>query len=406
MKICGIIAEYNPFHNGHALHLAESRRILGAETALVCVMSGNFVQRGELAILDKYVRAEAAVRGGADLVLELPLSATLSSADGFALGGVRALDALGAVGYLSFGSECGSARALDAAARALDEEKVQSALRCELQKGLSYAAASQAALAQTCPKTAALLSSPNNTLGISYCRAIRRTRSLLSPMSIRRRGISHDSSAPCGFLASASYLRERISCGDVDNCCDLMPHASFQLLGEAIALDSAPVVMPSLDQAMLAHLRRLTPEDFARYERPDEGLCNRLAQAVYQNGTYDAACIQAQTRRYPLARVRRAYLRAFLGLPLASAEEAPGYLRVLAIGARGRTLLRRFSDTAAVPLIIKPLHEKQLPDVLQPALLRDVLADDLYALAFPGARHRVGGSHFRNSPYCTSDGEG
>ena len=405
MKICGIIAEYNPFHNGHALHLAESRHILGTETALVCVMSGNFVQRGELALLDKYVRAEAAVRGGADLVLELPLSAALSSADGFALGGVRALDALGAVGYLSFGSECGSARALDAAARALDEENIQSALRRELQAGLSYAAASQAALAQTCPKTAALLSSPNNTLGISYCRAIRRTRSLLSPMSIRRRGVSHDSGVPRGSLASASYLRERISCGDVNNCSDLMPNASFRLLREAIALGRAPVLMPSLSQAMLAHLRRLTPDDFARYERPDEGLCNRLAQAVYQSGTFDAACNQAQTRRYPLARVRRAYLRAFLDLPLALAEEAPGYLRVLAIGERGRTLLRRFAQTAAVPLIVKPLHEKQLPTALQPTLLRDVLADDLYALAFPDACHRAGGSHFRKTPFCPSGGE-
>ncbi|MGE4548614.1 MAG: nucleotidyltransferase family protein [Intestinibacillus sp.] len=405
MKICGIIAEYNPFHNGHALHLAESRRILGADTALVCIMSGNFVQRGDLAILDKYARAEAAVRGGADLVLELPLGAALSSADGFALGGVRALDALGTVGYLSFGSECGSARALDAAACALDEETVQSALRSELQKGLSYAAASQAALARTCPKTAALLSSPNNTLGVSYCRAIRRARSLLSPLSIARRGVSHDSAAPLGALASASYLRERIACGDMDSCRNFMPPSSRRLLEQATMQGRVPVLLPSLDQALLACLRRLTPEDFARYERPDEGLCNRLAQAIHQNGTFAAACTEAQTRRYPLARVRRAYLRAFLDLPLSATEAAPGYLRVLAIGARGRTLLRLFAETAAVPLIVKPLHEKQLPDALQPALLRDVLADDLHALALPDPRHRAGGSHFRKTPCCLPDCE-
>lgn len=404
MKICGIIAEYNPFHNGHALHLAETRRVLGRDTALVCIMSGNYVQRGGPALLDKYTRAEAAARSGADLVIELPLNAALSSADAFALGGVRALEALGAVGYLSFGSECGSARALDTAARALDGRMAQNTLRVELQKGQSYAAASQAALARICPDAAKLLSSPNNTLGIAYCRAINRSHSLLSPLSILRRGPAHDSAAPAGKLASASYLRDLIASGNIGSCRELMPDTSFHLLSKAIEEGCAPAFAANFDSALMTCIRRLSATDFARYERPDEGLCNRLAQAVYDSGTFDEACAAAQTRRYPLARIRRACFRAFLELPLPATDDImPGYLRILSIGRQGRILLRLFQQTAKVPLIVKPLHEKQLPDALQPDLRRDVLADDLYALALPQPSQRRGGNHFRRTPYCAPD---
>ncbi|MCB6365066.1 nucleotidyltransferase family protein [Intestinibacillus massiliensis] len=403
MKICGVIAEYNPFHNGHALQLAETRRILGGDTAIVCVMSGNFVQRGDLGIVEKYSRAEAAARCGADLVLELPLGAALSSADGFAVGGVRALDALGGVGYLSFGSECGSASLLLAAARALERPGAQNALRAGLRQGLSYAAACQSALQPDTPGLAELLAAPNNTLGIAYCRAIARTGSLLTPFTIHRRGAGHDSSSPRAGLASASYLRRLLADGPPAACLGLVPDTSYRILAGAFAAGAAPVLLSRLDGALLSYLRRLTPSEFARYERPDEGLCNRLSQAAYEGATFAEACARAQTRRYPLARVRRAYLRAFLGLPLDALDAPPTYLRVLAIGGRGRALLRRFRETAAVPLVVKPLHEKQLPEGMQPALLRDLRADDLYALAFPDEKLRVGGSHFRKTPYCAPE---
>lgn len=402
MKICGVIAEYNPFHTGHALQLTETRRVLGDDTAIVCVMSGNYVQRGDLAVMEKYRRAQVAAQCGADLVLELPLGAALSSAEGFARGGVRALDALGAVGFLSFGSECGSTRALLRAMDALEQPRVQRAFQAALHEGLSYAAARQKALAAVDTQSAALLSTSNNTLGLEYCRAIAAEGSLLTPFSIRRRGAAHDSSIPAEDYASASLLRSHLAAQNLAACAPYLPSPSLSMLRQAINCGEAPVCLSDIDGALLSHLRRLSANDLARYDSDSEGFQNRLAQAIRDGAGFEAICEHAQTRRYPLARVRRALLRAWLDLPLDECGKPPAYLRVLAIGPQGRALLRLFSKTARVPLITKPLHEKELPEMMQPTLARDVLGDDLYALAFSASDRRVGGSHFRKTPYCDS----
>ena len=192
MKICGIVAEYNPFHNGHARHLAETRRRLGAETAIVCAMSGNYVQRGDLAILEKYRRAQAAARCGADLVLELPLSACLWSAAGFAWGAVSLLEALGCVTHLSFGAEHADLTLLRRAA-ALSRSEGNEALRQGLAAGLSYAAAMQQAVSAADPEAGALLASPNNTLAVEYLSALRTLHSAIEPIAVERVGGAHDS---------------------------------------------------------------------------------------------------------------------------------------------------------------------------------------------------------------------
>lgn len=402
MKICGVIAEYNPFHTGHALQLAETRRVLGDDTAIVCVMSGNYVQRGDLAVMEKYRRAQVAAQCGADLVLELPLSAALSSAEGFARGGVRALDALGAVGFLSFGSECGSTRALLRAMEALEQPRVRRAFQTALREGLSYAAAQQKALSTIDTSASALLSTSNNTLGLEYCRAIVSEGSLLTPFTIRRRGAAHDSVAAVEDYASASFLRAQLAVQQLTACVPYLPAPSLSMLRQALDCGEAPVFLSTIDRALLSHLRRLSASDLARYDSDGEGFQNRLAQSIRDGACFSEICKHAQTRRYPLARVRRALLRAWLDLPLADCAAPPSYLRVLAIGPQGRALLRLFSKTARVPLITKPLHEKELPEAMQPTLTRDVLADDLYTLAFPAPDRRIGGSHFRKTPYCDS----
>lgn len=398
MKICGVIAEYNPFHNGHAFQLAETRRILGADTAMVCMMSGNFVQRGDFALLDKYARAKAAVQGGADLVLELPLGAVLSSAEGFARGAVGALHALGQVGYLSFGSEGATAKALMHAAGLIDTGGVARARQQLLQEGLSYAAAQQKALAQVDETAGQLLDTPNNILGLEYCRAIAAWDGLISPIAICRRGVAHDSAGAVQGFASAAQLRAYVAADDAQACLAYMPQESYAILQEEMQRGAAPVYTHA--QAMLSHLRRMDVQAFARYERVQEGLPYRLQQAVWQAGSYQQACTQAQTRRYPLARIRRAYLRAYLDVPLESTQQAPQYLRVLAIGAQGRALLRQFAKTASIPLITKPLHEKQLPAHAQIVAQGEAMADELYALAKPEASLRCGGTHYRGTPYC------
>ncbi|MFQ7241734.1 nucleotidyltransferase family protein, partial [Agathobaculum sp.] len=255
MTVCGIVAEYNPFHAGHAHHIAETRRILGADAAVVCAMSGNFVQRGDLAVMEKYARAEAAVRCGADLVLETPLAACLSSAEGFACGAVSLLDALGCVTHLSFGAEQADLALLQQAA---DLSLRQSeALRQGLAAGLPYAAAMQQAVSAADPEAGALLASPNNTLGVEYLRALAASGSRMQPLAIERKGGAHDSDTPADGLPSASYLRGLLAGGDAAACRPIMPEASFAVLEREIQQGAAPVTRSAVDQAILAHLRRL-----------------------------------------------------------------------------------------------------------------------------------------------------
>ena len=401
MTVCGIVAEYNPFHAGHAHHIAETRRVLGADTAAVCAMSGNFVQRGDLAVMEKYARAAAAVRCGADLVLETPLSACLSSAEGFARGAVALLDALGCVTHLSFGAERADLALLQRAADL--SHRQEEALRQALAAGLPYAAAMQQAVGAADPEAGALLASPNNTLAVEYLSALDTLGSRMQPLAIERKGGAHDSDTPADGLPSASYLRGLLARGNAEACRPLMPEASFAVLEQEIQSGAAPVVRNAADLAILAHLRRLDAAALIPFCSGDKGLAHRLADAIRDNTSFSEICTAAQTRRYPLARVRRVLLRAWLDLPQSVSPE-PQYIRVLAIGRQGRTILRRMKDTCTLPVIIKPVTERSLPEDLQPALARDALADDLYALAYPAPGLRVGGGHFRKTPFCLTDG--
>ncbi|MEG1594681.1 MAG: nucleotidyltransferase family protein, partial [Oscillibacter sp.] len=197
MQIAGIIAEYNPLHGGHVRLMEQLRAQLGQETAILCVMSGNFVQRGDFALLRKHVRAEAAVKSGADLVLELPLPWAVSSAERFADGGVQTLIETGLVTHLAFGSECGDAAALRRLAAGLLGESFPALLRRELDRGVSFAAARQAAVAQL-PQSAdaKLLETPNNILGVEYCKSLLRRGSSIQPLALPREGAAHDSAVP------------------------------------------------------------------------------------------------------------------------------------------------------------------------------------------------------------------
>lgn len=401
MTVCGIVAEYNPFHAGHAHHIAETRRVLGADTAAVCAMSGNFVQRGDLAVMEKYARAAAAVRCGADLVLETPLSACLSSAEGFARGAVALLDALGCVTHLSFGAERADLALLQRAADL--SHRQEEALRQGLAAGLPYAAAMQQAVGAADPEAGTLLASPNNTLAVEYLSALDTLGSRMQPLAIERKGGAHDSDTPADGLPSASYLRGLLARGNAEACRPLMPEASFAVLEQEIQSGAAPVVRNAADLAILAHLRRLDAAALIPFCSGDKGLAHRLADAIRDNTSFSEICTAAQTRRYPLARVRRVLLRAWLDLPQSVSPE-PQYIRVLAIGRQGRTILRRMKDTCTLPVIIKPVTERSLPEDLQPALARDALADDLYALAYPAPGLRVGGGHFRKTPFCLTDG--
>lgn len=386
MKICGIVAEYNPFHNGHAYHCTKTRELLGSDTAIVAIMSGNFVQRGDFALLDKYQRAAMAVQSGVDLVIELPLPAALSSAEQFARGAIDTLNQMGCITHLSFGSECGDLEQLRHAAR-LDRTSLT------LNKNLSYAAALQQAFAVHDPKASALFSHPNNTLGIEYCAALDRSNSCIQPITIKRTGAPHDSTIFHAY-PSASFVRTQVKHGQSYTA--LMPKPAQEILSCALADGAAPVSLEHCSHAILCYLRRLSADVLLQYCGGTDGLHNRLYQAITRNPDLSSILCTAQTRRYPLARIRRALLRAYLDLPI-SLDYNPQYLRVLAIGPYGRIILRSIQTT--LPVIVKPITEKKLPSALQPALQRDVLADELFTLAQPNPNRWTGGQHYQKSPF-------
>lgn len=402
MKICGIIAEYNPFHNGHAHHLAQTKAALCAENpqsiATIAVMSGNFVQRGDFAILEKYQRAQIAVENGIDLVLELPLHAALSSADDFALGGVSLLHQLGCVDALSFGSECGDMAQITTAAALRHHPAFQKALQQALGDGLSYAAATTQAAHAVHVEAGVLLASPNNTLGIAYCAALQQLGSEIQPITVTRHGNAHDTAAFAGdaTLPSASQLRQYLLQGDLDTCAAGISATTWERLQAAHAQGLLPAQIATCDMALLAHLRRFSAAQLQPYCGGNDGFAARLHASIQAGRSFAEICGRAQTKRYPLARVRRALLRAYLDLPLATTGAQ--YARVLAIGAHGAQILRQCKAHATLPLLTKPIAEKQLPAHLQPLLQQDALADELYALSQPRGV-QTAGVHYRSTPY-------
>ena len=387
-NVIGVAAEYNPFHLGHALQLEKSKALL-PDSAVVCVMSGDFVQRGEAAIFPKHLRAEAAVQCGADLVLELPLPWCLASAEGFARGMVALLRDSGVVTHMSFGSECGDAAQLQAVSAAMETEPYREALQAQLKTGVSYAAALQKALGAV-GANAAMLDGPNDLLGIEYCNAIAALEADLSSVAIQREGAGHDE-VGTGALRSASQLRQLLREGD--SICDFLPSEAGKVFAGAPLPDSA-----RLETAILARLQMLSQAAFADTPGAGEGLENLLYQAAHRECTLEALCMAVKSKRYPLSRIRRMVFLAALGVTKADAAGLPPYLRVLAANETGRGLLREMKDRAALPILTKPAAAKELPEEARRVFERTAAGHDLYALCSSDPAQRAPGGDWRATP--------
>ncbi len=390
MQIAGVICEYNPFHTGHAWQLAELRR-RGAE-AVVCCMSGNFTQRGDCAIVRKHVRAEAALRGGADLVLELPLPWAIASAEGFAAGGVETLARTGVVDTLAFGSECADADQITRVADALGTDGFQTALRAELVKGDSFAAARQRAAALLCGADAAILSDPNDILGVEYVKALKKLGAAVEPLALPRVGAAHDGGA--GAYASASFIRSHM---ESDGTNYLTPEMAALYEAERAA-GRAPVTMSAAERAILARLRGMTEADFAPYDEGGEGLYHRVYDASRSATGMEALLDAAKTKRYAHARLRRLLLTIWLGVTPADRPEHVPYIRVLAMNDRGKRLLHEMRKKAELPVLVKPADVRELFTDAQRLMQIEARATDLYALAYPDLAQSAGGGEWRTNP--------
>ena len=324
----GIVCEYNPFHLGHRKQIDSIREKFGANTGIICAMSGNYVQRGHPAVFDKTIRAEAAIRCGADLVVELPVTTSLSSAEGFAAGGVAVLSRL--CDGLCFGAETADLRQLLGTAEALLSEDFPKLLRRELDTGRSFPAARQAAL-EKMGLPGAILESPNNILAVEYCKAILRQSSPMRPLPISREGSYHAKEADFEN-PSATSLRIRLQNGlDISG---YLPEAAGQVFAGATIH-----TLEAGQRAVLSRLRTMEDAEFEALPFGSEGLWRKLMRESRKQATLEDIAAAVKSKRYTRSRIDRMILCAFLGITVQTMEAEIPYVRVLAFNDRGREIL-------------------------------------------------------------------
>ena len=341
MAICGVICEYDPFHLGHEKQFSAIRQKLGTETVIVCLMSGNFTQRGMPAVFDKTVRAKAAVLCGADLVMELPVTAVLQSAEGFASAGVQILTALGA-DYLSFGCECGDAERLIKAAALTLRPDFDAALREEMESGCSYAAARQRTVTAL-GGDGSLLERPNDILALEYCRAILKQKSPLRPLAMLRRGDYHAETAD-EEEPSATAVRALLKQGGEWR--RFVPAAAAAVYAGATKYD-----LSCGERAALARLRAMTDAEWASVPHGSEGLWSKTMKAARQEGSVEEILAAAKSKRYPQTRLQRLLLCAYLGISAEDLKQPIPYVRALGFDAAGQAALKAAKKRGSIPVV-------------------------------------------------------
>ena len=341
MKTAAIICEYNPLHLGHVKQYAMIREALGEDTCIVCLMSGNFVQRGEPAVFDAPTRAKAAILSGANVLLELPVTAALSSAEGFAFGGVEVLHRLGGVDALCFGCESGDGNKIMSTAKLLRSPAFSEALRAGLADGDSFAALRQRTL-ENLGGDGSVLRNPNDILAVEYCKALLALDSKISPLAITRYGGYHDT-APDPENPSATALRAMMPRED---WLSYVPEAARELFA-----DASIHRMAWGERAMLARLRAMGEGEFEALPYGAEGLWRKLMAQARQADSIEDLIDGVKSRRYARSRIARMVMCAFFGITEADLKTPAPYVRVLAFDGVGRKFLRAAADRGGIPLL-------------------------------------------------------
>ena len=389
MKVLGIVAEYNPFHNGHLYHLNESKKLVNADYS-ICVMSGNFTQRGDVAIIDKWSRAEMALRNGIDLVIELPIVHSISSAENFAYGSINILDKLGIVDYVSFGSETGELSILDSIAEILCTEPKEyvSLLNHELAKGISYPKAREKALLMylnDIRKYANVLSSPNNILGIEYLKALRKLKSNLKPITIHRKNVEYNSTNISKGFASSTAIRKIID--NPSSLSKVVPEDTFSILEEKFKRGQIVKGLITFEKEILYKLRIMPVEDIANLPDVSEGLEHAIKNAANScNNVMDLISL-VKSKRYTQTRIQRILLYALLDITkqdMINSQKGIPYIRVLGMNENGKTLLSEIVSTKKLQVITSPkkFMDKSNNKIAKSLLAKDIFATNIYTLGY------------------------
>ncbi len=383
-KTIGIICEYNPFHNGHAEQFSRIRAEY-PDASIVCIMSGNFTQRGEPAVLPAFDRAKMAVLGGADLVLEIPQPWSSGSAEYFAAGAVAVADRLGIIDLLAFGCEHPDPTAPMRTAERLDSTEFRELLAQSAIPGEGFAVQTQRVWRMLYGDDEGMLSSPNNLLAVQYCLALRRRGSSIRPMPMLRKGSAYDEETLSDPNPSATAVRRALREGaDREALSAYLPATTLDILCEAAEKGHGPVFPESLEREILGFYRMSDENQIAHYASMRGGIAHRLCAASRMTTSLDAMLRRAATKAYTNSRLRRAVLHGMLGITEADLKGEPEGTVLLAATARGKALLRRLRDTTRIPIITRPGNLSMV--VSQRATDISVNADALYTMAMPCAR--------------------
>ncbi|WP_010247546.1 nucleotidyltransferase [Acetivibrio cellulolyticus] len=422
MRVLGLIVEYNPFHNGHLYHLEQARSMCNADF-VVCVMSGNFIQRGEPAIINKWARAKMALQCGIDLVIELPVPYAMSSAEFFAYGAVKILNDIGVVDYLCFGSENADIDTFSTIADILinEPESYKQALKQELAKGISFPASRELALKSYLSEKGsqisdieAVISSSNNILGIEYIKALKRLKSKITPLSIKRINNSYNSSEITGSISSATAIRKLIQTGrladasllahatetDKNQLDIVLPANSLNILEEEFNSGRGPIYSNLYEQLVISSIRRMPKEELKLLPYVKEGMENRIKDAAEACGTLETLIESILTKRYTRTRIQRIITSVMTGFTSNDLDTfnkfgGPQYARVLGLNNKGRQLLSMINKSTHLPIITKTANfSKSCNPLLRRMLEIESFATDMYVLGYQNPLYRKAGQEF------------
>lgn len=385
MQVTAVIAEYNPFHNGHKYHIEQTWKKTD-NSFIMAIMSGNFVQRGEPALLDKRERARIALMNGADLVVELPVQWATASAERFARGAVYIAHQAGIVNNLSFGCEDDDIVILQQIARLLNDKVYSREIKNYYDEHMcSYPEARAAVVSEILGKDCSrIMMQPNNILAIEYLKALISFRSDIKPVGIERNSTGHDSSHINGNITSAMNIRNLVKTNK--DYGKFVPENSIKVFQENIEKGTFPSLYSNLETAVLAHLRKMQPSDFIGTPDVAEGIEHRIVDAVKTSVSLNEIFDKVKTKRYTHARIRRIILSSFLGITAEDVISLPPYIRVLGLNDNGRMMLKEMKNKYFVPVIMKYGDVKYLDNDAKRIFALESTATDIYNLSLPERR--------------------
>ncbi len=399
MRVCGIVAEYNPFHNGHKYQIEKIKEETNCD-AIVAVMSGNFIQRGLPALFDKWTRTKMALQNGVDLVIELPTYYAVSSAEYFATGSVGTLNALGIINDICFGANTTDLDTLKRIANVLflEPEGFKKLLHSELKHGASFPIARSNALKNFLKKEydakyiADILLDSNNILAIEYLKALQYLNSNINPLVIKRKGGSYNSLEVIDNICSATAIREKLLKNDVENLAEVMPESCYSLIDSEIINGKAPMYLNAFEREILYGFRKASTEDLLRLNDVSEGLENTLKKVSNEKFTLDEFIEEMKSKRYTKTRIQRLALNSLLDIKRADVEAYKHnvqYIRVLGFNKTGEKLLGKIYNTAKLPIITNlPKFMKIATESQKKMLDKDILATNIYTLGYQVPAYR------------------